>query len=607
MRHIKFSRAAAAFLACFLLAAGTASVKAAENEGTVLLADEKIADGVRYSEEDIRNYTGKKGYRLRLNQLEIDPSAPGLQILSGKAEGTVNATETVLSQAQDEIAEGRQVVAGINADSFDVTYGSNRGILIKDGCILTSQPYNEYTEKQPAFYVDSGKKAHIGPLRVGGDIQIGDSYHAETDFVNRNHFTGSAGYQSPRNSNRLYTSSLTSDHTVVNGAGTPPSEQAYALILLEGYNGKLKIGTSYQGKVLEVHTEAGFYIPENCVVYSGYGTKAAAIKLLSPGMDVSLTYHLYTGDYTQDWDGALMERGTLADNVVTAVNSFQLLAKDGSLNHSVTDTTGTDKKARTVIGLSRDGVIHIVTAAEDGPDFKESDGTTMKDIAEYMMSRFQCTDVLNMDGGGSAEMVARRVETGILSTVSYPSDGKSRKVSDSLLFASSGKLPDRHSYVSDTTADLTVDDAYTFRILCSRKPSFQLGTPFVFQSELTRQEGNSYFYRVTPVGLPGQQTGVYLNGESRLLKLTVGKHGKNAVLSDTTAPFSIKKGSQYQFKLTAGKKPVLKAGSPSFTVSFVRQSGHDWFFKVKAVGKSKEGCGFYINGIRTPVAVAEIL
>ncbi len=609
-RKNKTARRAAAFLLAWALLIPClrpqVAVSAASGGGFALLADESVATGVRYTEEDLTNYANLPGRRIRFNHLEVNPSADGLRIVSAKAGDTVNAMATINDQAAREIAKGNQVVAGINADSYDMDYGCNRGILIQDGCIVTSQPYQSYTTQQPAFFADRQKKARIGPLRVGGEIRVGSAYRAETDFVNRNHFSGPAGYGSPADSNRLYTASLTEDRRMVNGTGTPPADQAYALIRLENYDGKIHIGQTYRGRVVRVDSAAGFAIPDDCVVYSGYGAKAAAVRALSAGMDAEFTYHLYTGSYTQNPDGTLKDRGVQADAVVTAVNSFQLLVKDGALNHAVVDSVGTDLRARTVIGITKSGTIHFLTAAEPGPNFTESQGSTMLEIAEYMRTNLKCEDVLNMDGGGSTEMLVRHPGEGWLTTAGYPSRGEPRKVSNSLLLVSDNSLPVSRSYASDTTADLTVGASYTFRITSGSRPSFVVGTPGVFDVQFAGQRDQSYFYRVVPTGTAGQQAGVYVNGGPRLLVLTVGK-GAAAVASDTTAPFTVRRGGEYQFRLTAKSKPRFTAGSPGFSVSFVRREGSRWYFKVRAVGRSGQACGFYINQSKTPVAVARIV
>jgi exopolysaccharide biosynthesis protein len=446
---------------------------AAVNENMILIANENLAEGIHYTEEDVQNYAGTAGGRVRFNHLVVSPGTQKIRIIAGKAKDTVNAVETIGNQAQRETSKGNQVVAGINADSYDMDYGSNRGIMIQNGTIITSQPYNSYTETQPAFWVDSSETAHIGTLRVGGTIRIGSSYQAEADFINRNHFMGPAGYLSPANSTRIFTSDVTTDHIMANGAGKAPTDQAYALIQISGFSGSLHVGTEYAGKVIAQYSSAGFSIPNDCIVYAGYGTKAAEVRGLATGMDVSYVSHLYSGSYTENPDGTLNNRGTLQDDAVTAVNSFQLLAQNGELNHAVVDTTGTDQNARTVIGLTGDGTIHVLTVAKAGAYFSASQGSTMKNIAEYMLQKLQCTDVINMDGGGSTEMIARRAGSDKPTTVSYPSDGSSRIVSNSLLF------------VSDAQPTGAVG-----QVLVDKNISLYKGSRTSFSVRLTDQYGN---------------------------------------------------------------------------------------------------------------------
>jgi hypothetical protein len=44
----------------------------------------------------------------------------------------------------------------------------------------------------------------------------------------------------------------------------------------------------------------------------------------------------------------------------------------------------------------------------------------------------------------------------------------------------------------------------------------------VFQTTLVKHNGNDYYYKITAIGAPGAQSGIYLNG-SRLLVATIKK------------------------------------------------------------------------------------
>ena len=160
-------------------------------------------------------------------------------------------------------------------------------------------------------------------------------------------------------------------------------------------------------------------------------------------------------------------------------------------------------------------------------------------------------------------------------------------------------------FVSDTTNDLTVSGTYQFRIT-----SLDGTIPFLtadnanFRVEFASQEGNDFFFKIHAQGTAGSTTVVSVNGV-RLLTATVGGSAAG-VISDTTAPFTVKKGETYQFRLTASARPSFASGSASFTVEYAGQIGSDYFYKVYAAGNVGDGCGFYINGEASPVAVATI-
>ena len=153
------------------------------------------------------------------------------------------------------------------------------------------------------------------------------------------------------------------------------------------------------------------------------------------------------------------------------------------------------------------------------------------------------------------------------------------------------------TFVSDTNSNLSVNGAYTFKITSKngKAPNFVVGTPGAFDVKLVKRVGSDYYIKITAVGAPGMQSGIYINGGSRFLVATIGSN-PSYVKSDTTCSFKVKAGKSYVFKLTGNAKPSFVAGTGSaFKVSFVKQSGKDYFFRVTAVGKAGQASGFYIN------------
>ncbi|WP_411676444.1 Ig-like domain-containing protein [Caproicibacter sp.] len=164
------------------------------------------------------------------------------------------------------------------------------------------------------------------------------------------------------------------------------------------------------------------------------------------------------------------------------------------------------------------------------------------------------------------------------------------------------------NYTVNASGDMNLNDSYVFQVTSTDDsvPSFVLGTPGVFSVRLLSVSGNEYSYRVTPIGNPGSQTGVYINGGGNLLILTVGPDVYGGASCDTHGVFDVQEGKQYQFKIVSDRKPVLVPGSSNFQCVRIRQIGGDWYISFVAAGKTGEGCGFYLNGSSAPVAIANI-
>ena len=159
---------------------------------------------------------------------------------------------------------------------------------------------------------------------------------------------------------------------------------------------------------------------------------------------------------------------------------------------------------------------------------------------------------------------------------------------------------------SDTTGNFTVPQGgtYTFKITSSGRPSLAAGSKS-FRYVSTRQSGSNYFIKFSAVGKVGDGCGFYLNGIKR--PVAVATIHADVPRSDTTGNFTVPQGGTYTFKITSSGRPSLAAGSKSFRYVSTRQSGSNYFIKFSAVGKAGEGCGFYLNGVKVPVAVANIV
>lgn len=79
-----------------------------------------------------------------------------------------------------------------------------------------------------------------------------------------------------------------------------------------------------------------------------------------------------------------------------------------------------------------------------------------------------------------------------------------------------------------------------------------------------------------------------------------------AFISDTGAALTIAAGNTYQFKITSNTKPVVTVGNSSvIKIISGKSSGHSYYFTIRAVGKSGQNAGVYINGIRSTVCTVD--
>jgi exopolysaccharide biosynthesis protein/predicted phosphodiesterase len=569
----KIRRFGAAFLSAVLtLSTVAGSFAAAADVSSVnYIAKEKLAPGVTYSEEDHVSFGGcelsvfgttYEAHRVRMNHLSIDPNADGVRISSARAEDTINARGNIGSMAEREAAKGNNVVAAINADPYDMDYGINCGIQVQNGDIIISEPNIGYTTNTaPAFFMDDDG-AHIDKLRTVIDVTAGD-YTAAVTTLNRNSFgswyTDSAKLTS--DTLRMYTSNITSDNTMTHyrtETNPIPDQHAFALIALEDYSGELHAGTVYDGTVQEVYADDGFDIPDDCVVLAGYAGDAAGVAALTAGQTVTVSGSLYTGDYTTDENGRIVERGDLANDVTTAVNGYHLLAKDGVVNEAMVENCGEDLNARTVIGITADGGVEILCVNKPGSpelDASLTTGACFKELAAYMMDTLGCVDILNMDGGGSTEMVARRAGSDSIDTVSYPSDnGTSRIVSNALLVISdAARTADVGQVVVDSDVTLYQGSRYNFSYRLTDVSGSAMSTSG-YTAEWSAQRGTVSADGVytAPAEVGADTVTATVNGVSGSARIMVADASSIASigLSDT-GTVALKQGNTHAFALSA--------------------------------------------------------
>lgn len=119
-----------------------------------------------------------------------------------------------------------------------------------------------------------------------------------------------------------------------------------------------------------------------------------------------------------------------------AAGGGPLLVKDGFVLDVPAQSDGlTDRNPRTCIGVEKDSTTVWVMVA-DGRRYTWSNGLQFPE-ASKIMKAVGCQNVMNLDGGGSSEMIIRADETNKFNVVNWPADnaGTERELCSCIYFA----------------------------------------------------------------------------------------------------------------------------------------------------------------------------
>ena len=111
-----------------------------------------------------------------------------------------------------------------------------------------------------------------------------------------------------------------------------------------------------------------------------------------------------------------------------AITGGAIILEDGSIPTSFSHNSP-GRHPRTAIGSSKDGD-QVIMVTVDGRQ-QSSLGMTLTELASLMLE-LGAHNAINLDGGGSTTMAARRPGTRNVNVVNNPSDGMPRKVGNAV-------------------------------------------------------------------------------------------------------------------------------------------------------------------------------
>ncbi|MBO8172017.1 MAG: phosphodiester glycosidase family protein [Bacillaceae bacterium] len=382
-RIVRLLMAVVMMLTSFLSPLTYMKTEAASNDEPLRLIDEQmVSEGVKLLRY-IKTIDGKAS-NVYVTQVDLNNPYVKIAPLFGKNEILTDR------QSVENMANEKGAVAAVNADFFNMNQkGAPFGIVMDEGDIISSMGHID------PFYslgITQDNTALITHFGFQGEVEAPDGTSFPLRGINKEPYNPSSG-KSHENQLNLYT----------------PYFGKTSLGPLPEYEGDVVEMIVRHDKVTDIEVnQPAAEIPEDGYVLWGHGEAAQFLQ-----------NHFERGDTVK------MNYRTTPDDVpvVSAVGGHALLVDRGQvIDPIVPNVTGLHPRA--AAGVSEDGrMLYLVTV--DGVPY--SRGMTLEELAGVMVE-LGAWRAFNLDGGGSATMVARQLGDSQVSLVNVPKYGSQRSV-----------------------------------------------------------------------------------------------------------------------------------------------------------------------------------
>ncbi|MFI8687554.1 phosphodiester glycosidase family protein [Rossellomorea sp. NPDC077527] len=311
------------------------------------------------------------------------------------------------SQALKTVKEGKRVVGAVNGSFFD--YGSKVPLylisyeneIVNIG--LSTFGTDHYVNKPIAFGIDKYGKALIDRYQLQLNLKHGQQTY-EVDNLNK-----------IREADELiiYTPEYKDGYSDTNQYGVE------VILSNASKNTNLSFGDHVTATVSGIRAFGDTKkpkIPADGLVLSAHGDKRAILEKMKIGENVELNI----GIESKWMDSQFM----LAGGPYLVSNGTNVM------DMSPTNPRAQERAPRTAIATDKTGTkVYMITV--DGRQAGYSSGMTLNEFANYLV-KMGFHKALNLDGGGSTTMLARKPGTEYATLINRPSDGWERAVSTTL-------------------------------------------------------------------------------------------------------------------------------------------------------------------------------
>jgi exopolysaccharide biosynthesis protein len=194
------------------------------------------------------------------------------------------------------------------------------------------------------------------------------------------------------------------------GATTGSNSFGYEVYLSTGDavvppNGEIK------AQVTAVQPTGNSFIPRQGMILSGHGEAAEFLKKLNVGEEIKLVFEL----------------NPAIRDIQEAIGGGPRIIRDGRVaidtrEEGFAGSLASGRNPRSAVGLSPESILFVTV---DGRSSRSA-GMTLPELANFLLS-LGCVEGLNLDGGGSTEMMIRG------HVANRPSDGQERSLANALV------------------------------------------------------------------------------------------------------------------------------------------------------------------------------
>lgn len=388
-----------------------------------IICEYPLADGLKYFESVLKD---KNNQLQRTYRFEYTPGFDS-EVVFATADNIYSRNNISALVEKIDKSQGT-VVAGMNADFFNMSTGVPLSLVIKDGVLLTSDGgYNCLAkDRNGQLFIDTPSVK----ITITKQEQVFNVWSLNKELVDWGLCLFTDDFDSVTHINTPSTLAVMYPYT----QSYTEQEISEMYDFLPEENGLVKVGDAYYE-----------FTPDKTVI--GESQNLVVTEILQDGMgdkNIKIPENAYILAGDNNTFAASVNRFSVGDTATIEINANErfvgvneaigtshLIVKDGevvdenSLYHYKT------ANPRTAVGITEDG--KLILFAVDGRQSNLSSGMKISELAEEMV-RLGCVVAANLDGGGSTTVKALLPDKLKFSLVNSPSEKSERKISNAILF-----------------------------------------------------------------------------------------------------------------------------------------------------------------------------